>query len=31
MARAYFRLFYDQYIPLVEALNDQERGRLFLG
>ena len=31
MARAYFRLFFDQYIPLVEALNDEERGRLFWG
>ena len=31
MARAYFRLFFDQYIPLVEALSDEERGRLFWG
>ena len=31
MARAYFRLFFDQYIPLVEALSNEERGRLFWG
>ena len=31
MARAYFRLFFDQYIPLMEALRDEERGRLFWG
>ena len=31
MARAYFRLFFDQYIPLVEGLTDAERGRLLWG
>ena len=31
MARAYFRLFFDQYIPLVESLTDAERGRLLWG
>ena len=31
MARAYFRLFFDQYIPLVEGLSDEERGRLLWG
>ena len=31
MARAYFRLFFDQYIPLVGGLTDAERGRLLWG
>ena len=31
MARAYFRLFFDQYIPLVEGLTDAERGKLLWG
>jgi len=29
MARAYFPLFFDQYISLVTNLNDEETGRLF--
>lgn len=29
MARAYFRLFFDQYHPLVSKLSDEEAGRVF--
>ena len=31
MARAYFRLFYDQYLPLMSRLSFEEAGRLFVG
>jgi len=31
MARAYFRLFYDQYVHLTSRLSNEEAGRLFLG
>ena len=31
MARAYFRLFYDQYIFLTSRLSNEEAGRLLLG
>ena len=31
MARAYFRLFYDQYLPLMTRLSEAEAGRLFVG
>lgn len=31
MARAYFRLFYDQYLPLMTRLSFEEAGRLFVG